>query len=355
MKKFILLLLLIPVIAFATNTIELVVNQVGGYYNYFYATTIDPNDPTTQPLLFTGSIRNTTSEIINYYIKFSITWNETTLLDNGKISAQPLSPNENLLINSQDLITKRTNDGFHAEFSIDDFLAGDFEDIVKETGKFPDGIYTFTIKIFDVNTNLEIAESKEIVIEIENPTAISLISPGLSNNSYIQEIGDHQPNFVWFSNLNNYTIKIYELVGEIPSSEEIELQTPYFIESEIGETSFSYPLNAPVLESGKTYAWQITSGLETPQGYENLIDKSTLYFFRIIDQKSASLKLTALRNFIQQLPAQNKDEILNLLNSGYSPSGSIIFEEEDISYEDLQSITEQIITGKLLIKKIVIE
>ncbi|MHA1740456.1 MAG: hypothetical protein ACTSWD_17835, partial [Candidatus Heimdallarchaeota archaeon] len=170
----------------------------------------------------------------------------------------------------------------------------------------------------------------------------------------VTNISEQYPNFIWFSNLEEYTIKLYELDGVYETVEEIEMLETHYVESEIFGTSFSYPPSAPEFEYNKTYAWQISAIVESPIEASQSIYKSTMYLFKLSDTATEALSLQILINFLNQLDIEGKDEIISLLEAGYTID-NIIWQGIEISVEDLMEILEEISSGNIVPFNITVE
>ncbi len=95
----------------------------------------------------------------------------------------------------------------------------------------------------------------------ENTSRITLIAPA---NGSTLAVGE-RPNFSWKITVRPvndqptkaYKIKIVEIVGDQSPEQAIRTNKPIFEKDSMGDLSFKYPTSAPVLKSGKKYAWAI--------------------------------------------------------------------------------------------------
>ena len=366
MKKFIFLIFaFITLSIFAQSGIELNFTPVAGeYFNIFYPLYLNPDEPEKQPEIFSATLTNDTDETIFYYLKFWMSWRGNDLLPEGcKITPvnEELAPhpsvNSSVTITNRDIITNATGN-FDVECEVDDILSNntEFEDLLLQTGRFPDGEYLFKLQAFDSNTDEELTEAKTVTITVTTPSPISLITPGNPLGMEPSEIFDLYPNFVWYSNLAEYTIKIFELneqTGNVQTDEDIENLAPYF-ERQVSTTSFTYPTDAPPLEDGNVYAWQVSANIVSPLNPKEEVYKSKVYSFKVSSGEETNPDDLLLINFLRQLNADNSEEVINLINNGFSVK-NLRFKDSEISAEDLANILLRIANGEIRFKSLIIE
>jgi hypothetical protein len=221
----------------------------------------------------------------------------------------------------------------------------------------PDGSYFFSVQAFEPGhlgeEHRALSNIETLTINVNSPTPISLITPGNSLDMGPAEIEDSNPSFVWVSNLSEYALRIYrtELIGM--SKAEIVAREPYFEEKDITGTSYFYPASAPELEVGETYAWQVTAPLRTADG-TNAFLESELYLFTVDGETAISPQAMQLYNFIKQLDAEDTQQILDLLQSGYNPQ-KISINGEERAISELLEILRKSQTGEIEIKSILVE
>lgn len=348
MKKILVVLILtISLSLVAQYDFTLTVAPPHRTYNVLYPANFNPDEPGLQPVLFTLTIDGDVPP--NAVLHCDMSWNGervayATLTPDGQFPAY-LSSSE--IINSNPT-------GFSIVQTFDDFI-DDIEDFIIDTGRMPDGTYVFEISIYDGGTGGDLLCGPEIAIMvIRSPISISLITPGNPIGLGVTNITEQYPNFIWFSNLEEYTISIYELDGVYDTVEEIEMLEPHFTESGIAGTSFSYPPSAPEFVLNQTYAWQVSAKVMSPIAASESKYRSTMYLFRLSDSASEELSLHILINFLNQLDIEGVDEIISLLEAGYTID-NIIWRGSEISAEDLMEILEEISSGNLEPIKITIE
>jgi len=355
MKKILVVLILtISLNLFAQGLLidnEIVVTK---YYNVLYPANFNPDEPDLQPDLFMLTITGVVPS--NAELHCDMSWNGesvayATLTPNttGPFPTNPLF--------SSDIISNLPPTGFEIDQNFDDFM-DDIEDLIIDTGRMPDGNYTFEIGIYENghagNVAYLITNQVTAILVIRSPISISLITPGNPIGLGVTNISEQYPNFIWFSNLEDYTIKIYELDEMYDTIEDIEMLEPHFVETGIAGTSYSYLPSAPEFEYNKTYAWQISATVESPIAASESEYKSTIYLFKLSDAASEELSLQILINFLNQLDIEGAEEVMSLLEAGYTLE-NLVWKGQEISAEDLMQILEEISSGEIEPTKITIE
>jgi hypothetical protein len=156
-----------------------------------------------------------------------------------------------------------------------------------QTGALPADQYTYEIVVTDLSVSgppLCTADgTNTITNDISKP---ELIGPG--NPFYSDPIAVHvkTPVFQWFSKGNTYDFFLYEVMAGQKTKEEVALNRPLFSESGLTTTTFLYPSSAPVMESGKVYAWQIVANYNGTTGLNQL--SSDLFWFTMVTSSTTS-------------------------------------------------------------------
>jgi len=352
MKKLLIILILtVSISLFAQYDLSLTATVPQPVINVLYPANFNPDEPSMQPNIFMITLNGAVPD--NAVLHCKMTWEDESAL----VTLTPDSPGAfPSTINSEDIINNSPN-GFSVDQTFDDFL-DNIEDLIIDTGRMPDGNYVFELGIYEQGHEGDpgylLSNLVTVVITIRSPISISLITPGNPIGLGVTNISEQYPNFIWFSNLGDYTIKIYELDGVYDTVEEIEMLDPYYVENGINGTSFSYPPSAPVLEYNKTYAWQVNATTISPNESSQSVYKSTMYLFRLSDSNSQELGLQILINFLNQLGITGVDEVIGLLESGYTIE-SIIWEGNEIVPADLMNILEDISNGEYTPTQITVE
>lgn len=345
MKKVLsILFLLIVVNLIAQVNIEVTPHNVT--YNLFYPAHFDPDHPELQPHLFRMTL---TTEVGGDFIIICVM--EYQNYNPVEATLTPIIENfEGIYFTNSDIITSIDGPYFTVVNNFDDFLE-DISEAIEETGRLPDGTYVFTISAYAEGSSVS-CDQEVVTVKIISPISISLITPGNPIGLGPAPISDSYPNFIWFSNLFEYTIKVFEIDGEYTTPEEIELLDPYF-EDLCTITSYLYPTDAPDLMIGRTYAWQVSADVLTPVGEEGSY-KSIIYSFLISTDQEDEMNNQILINFLEQLSIEGLEELIALINSGYNLK-NIYWQGSTISMDELNDILEQIANGDLIIENISVE
>ncbi len=304
------------------------------YFNYF--ADFDLDDSASQPLIFTIYIQNVSSEYHDYYLRLDGQWSTYTgdsILTPDTNNPQPGGME---IITNQDIVSHDNTSIYEIVKNFDE-MQNALEDQVyaDETGRMPDGVYAGSIQAFEPGTDNPLSNQATIYITITSPTPIILILPGSPLGSPPLEIEDMNPNFVWVSNLFEYTFKIWELEDESITAEEIALLDPLEVIEGIVSTTYTLPPSVQ-LDNDQVYTWQVSSELNTPED-EVVIWESDFYLF-IIPSAGATGggdNTAIIQNILNQMPpGYETTQIQNLLNGGYVPD-EIILEGEVITWEEL--------------------
>ncbi len=354
MKKLILLLLCLAVsITLTAQEVRLDISPPSMTYNVFYPANFNPEEPENQPVFFTINF-NVPDVLEDYVIHCDMEWYDYSAY--ATLSPDDPSQLPSSLTN-QDIIRSNNAGGFEVDETFSDFLSN-IEDLILDTGRLPDGNYVFEIAVYSAGHGGEdqylLSNKVTFVLTIQSPITISLITPGNPIGLGPAVIADQFPNFVWFSNLADYTIKIYELDEEYQSAEEIEQQIePFFEENNYPSTSFPYPPNAPDFRRNIVYAWQVSSEINTPMASVEK-HKSVMYLFTVSTEEQEDQDNQMLINFLNQLNIEGIQELIALIQSGYSFE-KLFFDGNEISINDLNEILQKISDGEIKVKDFSIE
>jgi len=329
MKKSFLFLFFIGLLAMSwAQPINLSI-MGNGFYNSLKATSLDASNPAGQPILFNINVQNPTST--PYSLHFTFAWNNTELL-NTYFKAK--APYNSLNLTSRDMITTTASMQFDApnpSLTFSDIIkkSSSFEDVVLNTGKFPDGRYMITVQAVTTDqTHAALSAEKTFVITLLNTNAIYLNRPGAVTGSAVPVITGKPLVFLWNSNMANVagnaftlTIKQFNSAADLnPGSVE---SGGILFKELTGLTSNSYSDMLP-FENGRYYAWQISVPYNTPDAPPgtNLKLKSPFYVFQYADNYEASQNMLG-NQIMSYLMNLGNSEIINLLNDGYLPTGVI--------------------------------
>jgi len=327
MKRVLILFLLFMSVLLFCEQLDVQISPNNLIFNYFYPAYLDANNPELQPQLFSLTAINSGAEAINgYEVHLSFYWRGDLLLDGVIVTPKEegdyynIPPGGIITINSRDLIISNDTNGFNSEsdFDFESVMDNnpDFKDMVLELGYLPDGEYSMHIEVRQ-NGNL-ISNPSQFVFTIIAPAPITLISPGNPQGLGETVISDLNPYFVWFSNQQDFTFKLYKIEDEFQNVEDIELQNdPIFEKKEHDMTILAYPASAEPLQYGALYAWQVETNVVTPLSESNNPLKSNMYFFRVDETQANNSNYALTINLLMQLDNDQLTELVKLLQSGY--------------------------------------
>jgi len=341
MKRFILLLCILAMsLLYAQTTLN--VSPRVQTYNEFYPAQFNPDEPLSQPVFFTLMITGVVADVES--IQFDMEWNGISataiITTEGDDVPFPAMLTNQDFINSDPIGLNVDNaDAF-------DPILDAIEDYILETGRIPDGTYLFTFTALDEDGNPLSSDQMQLIIQA--PIAIGLITPGGPIGLPPVDITYQTPDFIWYSNLNDYTFSIFD-ISDLPEDqrtpEDIEVLSPHF-EDSFNTTSLAYPSDAPALEFDKTYAWRVAAPISIPMGTGTELYKSGFYVFRVVTEGGVDPGEVILGNFLNNVTGEQAAAILELLNSGYELQ-EIEWQGEIISVEELMAILQMIINGEL--------
>ena len=367
MKKVLLFLILMICLSLFSD-ITMVNNRLYEVQNInvMYPTYFDPNHPESQPIIFEITM---TEEAIgeipdNYYFIFNMSWRGNDLLSEGKINVDASSfPDMQFTFTNREMITDDVSI-FNADFDWEDILTenDDFEQHILSTGRMPDGEYVLSLSaFFESGEQMMAANTVTSIINITSPSAILLISPGTPLGLGSMSIHDMYPTFVWYSDMEKYTVKLYELTDEYITQEEIEYLEPIMVEHDYIGTNLPFPSNYAGLSENKIYAWQVTATINypvtvsqhNPTGDETYL-KSDVYIFNTFTDNVTDMDTQVLLNFLYQLNLSGIDDIIRLLESGYG-FDTIVWDGREVRLEELREILEKYLAGEINVKSLSVE
>ena len=365
-KLIILFLFILPVIVFATEG-DLEVAVIMGDNVVYSELSIDVfnlDQPQSQPIIFMASVTNNTDEpITDYQIEISMSWRGNMILDYGDIIVSPklgsswhtFNPGETKTLSNRDIIVNNSVD-FSSQTNIDlDEIRQanpEFEDILLQTGRIPDGTYSWNVQ-FKTSTGENLSNSITISYSIVLPINIILTSPGspIGVDTYFSP--SDRPTFLWFSNLDEYSLSLYPVESRITSPEDLLGVNPVFTIDNISGNIQTFPESEASLIDGLTYAWQVSAETFVPNGLSSETKQSQFYLFKVNTDAGEEANNQALLNFFNQLSGEDVGAIIDLMNSGYSLKGLNLADAE-ISIEDLINLLNQYQSGSIQINSITV-
>ncbi|MEA1973613.1 MAG: hypothetical protein U9N34_10055, partial [Candidatus Cloacimonadota bacterium] len=245
---------------------------------------------------------------------------------------------EQKVISSNDIITNEGSIYFNSDIDYDQIISDneDLKDSIMETGKFPDGVYSFYFRIIFDGNNYE----DNFNITVNSPGATTLIYPGNSVGGSITSIMTSTPDFTWSSNQNNFALSIYQFTEDVDDISSLTSARPFFQIDGIA-SPYQYPQMAPSLEPGYVYAWKIRTSLDSPAGSSYL--NSEYFLFNIgSTEDMTDLNSQLLSTAFDILGLGDNQVLQNLINQGYSPSGTFSINGEQHSFDELITIITQL-------------
>ena len=241
---------------------------------------------------------------------------------------------------------------------------------VMTTGKLADGEYRFELKIFSgtSSSNVVLTDQDSKTIIVESPTGVNLESPGgmLADTSF-NMVYTTYPVFNWNKgncrNCETY-IRVAEFkVGYHSSLEEAlrdERMVP-FNQSEnwlqlMDVSTYQYPTSdARPLEYGKTYVWQIKTGVPTTSGREEEV--SDIYAFKIANPSELAMPSQESMAIQQLREALGEDQFNALFGgdgplAGFMPTGDALLNNKSIDETTLQFIYNRLRKKEIKIKSV---
>ncbi len=244
---------------------------------------------------------------------------------------------------------------------------------VMTTGQLADGEYRFELKIFSgtSSSNVVLTDQDSKTIIVESTTGVNLESPGgmLADTSF-NMVYTTYPVFNWNKgncrNCETY-IRVAEFkVGYHSSLEEAlrdERMVP-FNQSEnwlqlMDVSTYQYPTSdARPLEYGKTYVWQIKTGVPTTSGREEEV--SDIYAFKIANPSELAMPSQESMAIQQLREALGEDQFNALFGgdgplAGFMPTGDALLNNKSIDETTLQFIYNRLRKKEIKIKSVSVE
>ncbi len=241
---------------------------------------------------------------------------------------------------------------------------------VMTTGQLADGEYRFELKVFSgtSSSNVVLTDQDSKTIIVESTTGVNLESPGgmLADTSF-NMVYTTYPVFNWHKgncrNCETY-IRVAEFkVGYHSSLEEAlrdERMVP-FNQSEnwlqlMDVSTYQYPTSdARPLEYGKTYVWQIKTGVPTTSGREEEV--SDIYAFKIANPSESAMPSQESMAIQQLREALGEDQFNALFGgdgplAGFMPTGDALLNNKSIDETTLQYIYNRLLKKEIKIKSV---
>ena len=378
---------------------ETSVALTGGFlpYEAYYIQSLDLATGKADVQLFDYLV-SSTEYPVEFHIRFTIEIyspelgidEKTTLLDmrtphRSKISMQNPFRLDNRDLNSSNtgivdisgnpLLTENNTPIIFVPGNTFDFNM-DYENIgtsILTMGRLPDGIYIFTLELF--NEDQETLDIKENIINITSARTLNLIYPGGALSDTAQNlVYTPYPVFQWLTDpcvACKLFIRVAEFDPENHSSPEegiedvtsLPLNQTYGWEALENTTSFQYPsYGARELQAGKLYSWQIKKDIPTTIGNETYI--SPIFIFKLADLTTGLQKqnkqiltdpiLIALKDLLGEEAFNTYFDMEGEL-ANFSPKDNHQVNEKKAKTKDILKIIDQIKKGTISIVSVKVE
>ena len=237
-------------------------------------------------------------------------------------------------------------------------------------GRLPDGIYYFTLRLFN---ETKIFDIKENIIHITSAKTLNLIYPGGTLADTAQNlIYTPLPVFQWLTDpcaTCKLFIRVAEYDPERHSSMEeamedvtsLPINQTYGWEAIEATASFPYPSSgARELQKGKLYAWQIKKEIPTTIGEEIYISPISIFKVAGFSSRPQSKQiltdpvLIALRDLLGE---ENYNTYFGLEGelANYSLNNNYQANDKKVTSKDILIILDQIKKGTISIVNINVE
>ncbi|MDZ7359932.1 MAG: hypothetical protein ONB46_04295 [candidate division KSB1 bacterium] len=200
-------------------------------------------------------------------------------------------------------------------------------DAILQTGKLPNGTYTFILTAFDARQPGIPQDSQREILTISNPTMLDLISPGaaVGGGDCVEQFG-LLPQFKWNSNAKRFLITVCEVLPNNSSPEDVMQNEPRLQRlvqrgvDFIGSPSFIYPSGGLPLQFGKTYYWQVQAIIDSPSGEVRL--PSEIWCFQI---SSINNRGGAIQQLLNLLGSSDLEALFGEGGplQGFKPTGAV--------------------------------
>ena len=393
MSKF--LIILFSLSFFSTNLIGQEISLSGGFlpYEAYYIQSIDLATGHADVQLFDFLI-SSTDYPIEFHIQFTIEIyspqlginDKTTLLDirtlyKASIQNPVRLDNREIQEGSSGILDIAGNPVITENNTPLIFILGDsplldmekYENMatsILTLGRLPDGIYTFTLRLFDDTETLAIEEN---IIHITSAKTLNLIYPGGALTDTAQNlIYTPLPVFQWLTdpcpNCKLF-IRVAEFDSERHSSMEeamedvtsLPINQTYGWEAIEATSSFPYPsYGARELQNGKLYAWQIKKEIPTTIGEEIYISPISIFKvaeFSSIPQSKQIITDPVLIALKDLLGEENYNAYFGLEGelANYSLNNNYQANDKKVTSKDILKILDQIKKGTISIVNINVE
>jgi hypothetical protein len=235
-------------------------------------------------------------------------------------------------------------------------ISAEFEDIVRESSRFPAGSYVLEVRA-QTPTGIEVGRGST-TFELVNPTRIELVSPGRPFGDTPEVVTSSTPRFVWSADAGvvsgggDYRIRVVPVDGAATAEDAIQQFASW--EASTRATTAIYPgsVSAIPLQPGGTYAWQIVRDVRASSGTEQIA--SPIYWFRMAEAQTGDDPSSqgnggdvGAGNQLQQLARS-----LGIDLSGFRPTGQLYVDGELYPADRLEELLRAILAGEIPLSSI---
>lgn len=310
---------------------------------------LDLTNINNTPVIFGITISNNFPNSVEIVMKLGVDWNAQNIIE-GTTHPFMIPPGVTYLTN-QDFGTKCT-------FSQTNINLGELEDIVYSSGKLPEGEYEFFVQVV-YQQNVD--DEDRVTLHISNPpTVLDLLSPGQPAESIdLPEIYTTLPFFLWHSNASSFRITICEKLPTNSSPHDVMNNDPRMQATVNDITFFPYPSSGVrYLQPGKTYYWQVVAITESSDGPIEL--ESEIWGFKISNLAGGTFSMEHQQILAYLTSFFGGRELGDLFEpggelDGYTFTGTMFNNGNPMTYEDLNSIIEMIISNHITIDRLYVE
>ncbi len=353
-------------------------------YVTYYLSSIDLNTGSSNVPIFQATLTNQNSpDSVQAIIEFEIRIDSDFLdMHNDilvRMDTDPLYFQNDIVISNLDMTLdtreiydvtgKKVNFRVNILEQIDLTRADALFNSIVQSGRLPDGNYSFMVSIYNGDGSGELWDQTQETISITTPTYLQLISPGgFLADTTLNEVYTSYPVMQWESDPCNvpegcnYYIRVAEFDPGIHSTveEAIESTTRLPLDQSqgwflvgSGITSFQYPANdAGELEQGKIYVWQVLKVMGTTAGYDGVL--SEIFAFKVKDfsaggggQSSGGSQTGTTDPAVITLQSLIGDDQFNTFfgpggpANGYSLNGNFTIDGVAVDLSQIQSLLTQ--------------
>ena len=307
-----------------------------GSSKMFYLSDFDPDNTSLDPLLFSFEVQNLSTPMRQLELWLSVDHEGERLLE-GHSDPFDLLGMEILSGTNRDL----GDPGSRFELNTFDISGAgeELENQILETGFLPEGEYLFELSMREAG---EALSACVITLNVTNPRAVNLVSPGdiFSDTPPVQDTPF--PIFQWQSRAEQFSFRLCPVLpGDWSGEESMENQPVYenldFATGFTGMHTFLYPPSAEILEDGQSYCWQVHAEVMTSSGTVGF--SSEIFCFEVQLASTAVTESDLLEMLLALLPAELHEDILAELQ-GYRASGEILIDGSAVTNTELLQLLE---------------